>query len=93
MTKIIPETVDHVFERAARWRAAVNSQRGKILVDLILGDFFRKAVKAQADDSNAAKIIFQGAFALSFQLNLLKKRLANLVKSFDADSCLINDCW
>jgi len=72
-----------VFERATRWRLAVDSQGGKIFGDLIFGDLFRKAVKAKADDSNAAEVIVKGTLALSLQLNLLKKRFADFVKSLD----------
>jgi hypothetical protein len=92
MAKIIPESINHVLKSAARRRAAVDSQRGKIFVYFILGDILGKAVKLKADDSNTAKIIFQGAFALSLQLDLLKKRFANSVESFDAKSCLFNNC-
>jgi len=72
-----------VFERATRWRLAVDSQGGKIFGDLIFGDSVRKAVKAKADDSNAAQVIVKGALAMSLQLNLLEKRFADFVKSLD----------
>jgi len=72
-----------VFERATRWRLAVDSQGGKIFGDLIFGDLFRKTVKAKADDSNAAEVIVKGTLALSLQLNLLEKRFADFVKSLN----------
>ena len=72
-----------MFERATRGRPAVDSQGGKIFVDLIFGDPVREAFKAQADDSNAAEVIVKGTLALSLQLNLLKKRFADFVKSLD----------
>jgi formylmethanofuran dehydrogenase subunit C len=72
-----------VFERATRWRTAVDSQGGEVFINLVIGDPVRKAVKAKADDSNAAKVIVKGTLALSLQLNLLEKRFADFVKSLD----------
>jgi hypothetical protein len=72
-----------VFECATRWRTAVDSQGGEVFINLVIGDPVRKAVKAKADDSNAAEVIVKGTLALSLQLNLLEKRFADFVKSLD----------
>jgi len=72
-----------VFESATRRRATVYGKGGEVFVDLIFGDLIREALKAKADDGYAAKIVVKGALALTLQLNLLKKRFADFVKSLD----------
>ena len=72
-----------MFESATRGRATVYGKGGEVLVDLIFGDLIREALKAKTDDSDAAKIVVKGALALTLQLNLLKKRFADFVKSLD----------
>jgi hypothetical protein len=91
MTKIIPETINHMFECTAGRRPAVYGQRGEVFINLILGDLIGKAFKTQADYGNAAKIVAQGTFTLSFELNLLKKRFTNFIKAFNGESGLFND--
>jgi len=82
-----------VFECTAGWRPAVYGQRGEVFINLILGDFFGKAVKAQAYQSYAAEVVVKGALALSIQVDLLMKRFAYLVKSPDANHRLLDDGW
>jgi len=80
-----------VFETAAGRRSFIDSQRGEVFGQLIIGNLFGKAFEVQAYKCNAAKVIIKGALALSLQVNLLKKRFAYFLKALNRENGLFND--
>ncbi len=92
MTEVITKTIDHVFETAAGRRSFIDSQRGEVFGQLIIGNLFGKAFEVQAYKCNAAKVIIEGTLTLPFQGNLLIKRFAYFLKAFNGKDRLFNDC-
>ena len=81
-----------MFKAAAGRGSFIESQRGEIFVQLIIGDLSGEAIKVQAYKSNPANVIVQSILALTTKDNLLFNGFKNILKATYREDSFLNNC-
>jgi len=82
-----------MLKAAAGGGILVKSQRGKILLKLIIGNFPGKAIKMKTDKSDTPNVVVERTLALSAKDDLLLKLFINLVKALNNQDGFFNNRW
>ncbi len=92
VTEVEPQSIDHVFEAAARGRVFVQCQSGEIVAEFFVRNQVGQPLKMDTDQGNTADVIAKGALALTFENHLLLHGVVELVKAFNSQHGLLNLC-